>query len=70
MNVSEIAKALGRRGGQARARRLTAERRREIAAQGGRSRALTRHAARRVRENFEALELVNALRKAPYRHGP
>jgi hypothetical protein len=64
MELSSIARALGRRGGLARARKLSAGRRKEIASQGGRSKALSRHASRRIRENFEYLERVNALRKA------
>ncbi len=70
MRIHQIAKALGRLGGLARARKLSPERRREIASQGGRSKALSRHAARRIRENFEYLKRVNALRKAARRHGP
>jgi len=69
MSMTSIAKALGRRGGQARARTLTPERRREIASQGGRSKALSRHASRRIRENFEYLDRVHDLRKAASSHG-
>jgi general stress protein YciG len=69
MSMTSIAKALGRRGGQARARTLTPERRREIASQGGRSKALSRHASRRIRENFEYLKRVHDLRKAASSHG-
>jgi hypothetical protein len=54
----------------ARARKLSAERRKEIASQGGRSKALARHASRRIRENFEYLRRVEALRKAAPPHGP
>jgi len=64
MRMSAIAKALGRRGGLARARKLSPERRREIASKGGRSKALSRHASRRIRENFEYLRRIDALRKA------
>jgi hypothetical protein len=39
---------MGRRGGQARARRLSTERRREIASLGGRARHLSLLAARRI----------------------
>jgi hypothetical protein len=35
-----------------------------IAAKGGRARALSHHAERRVRENFRALEAVDALRNS------
>jgi general stress protein YciG len=69
MDASEIAGMLGRRGGLARAVALSRERRREIAAQGGRARALSHHAERRVRENFRALEAVDALRKSSRVHG-
>ena len=69
MGLSSIARALGRRGGVARARKLSPERRREIASQGGRSKALSRHASRRIRENFEYLKRVSALRKAAPPHG-
>jgi len=69
MGIRAIARALGRRGGLARARTLSTERRREIAAQGGRSKALSRHGERRIRENFEYLRRVEALRKAAPRHG-
>jgi general stress protein YciG len=57
-----MARVLGRRGGTARSRVLSREERREIAAKGGRARALSHHAERRVRENFRALEAVDALR--------
>lgn len=69
VNASEIARVLGRRGGTARARRLSREERREIAAKGGRARALSHHAERRVRENFRALEAVDALRHSVGLHG-
>jgi hypothetical protein len=69
MSMKSIARALGRRGGISRARKLSPERRREIASQGGRSKALSRHASRRIRENFEYLKKVNALRKAGPPHG-
>jgi general stress protein YciG len=69
VNASEIARVLGRHGGTARARALSREERREIAAKGGRARALSHHAERRVRENFRALEAVDALRNSPGIHG-
>jgi general stress protein YciG len=64
VNASEIARVLGRRGGKVRARVLSREERQEIAAKGGRARALSHHAERRVRENFRALEAVDALRNS------
>ena len=69
MEPRSMARALGRRGGRARARKLSPERRREIASQGGLSKALSRHASRRIRENFEYLERLNALKKAARSHG-
>jgi hypothetical protein len=69
VDVRQVARALGCLGGLARARALSAERRRQIASQGGRSKALSRHAARRIEENFKHLERVEALRKAARRDG-
>jgi general stress protein YciG len=59
---------LGRRGGKARARSLSRKERREIAAKGGRAKALSHHAERRVRENFRALHAVDALRDSLRTH--
>jgi len=64
MEIRRIAQALGRLGGLARARAISPERRRRIAAQGGLARALSRHAARRVEANFRTLAAVDALRRA------
>jgi len=64
MEISTSAAALGRLGGLARARTLPRVRRREIAAAGGLARSLSRHAARRVAENFRALAAVIELRRA------
>jgi|SRR5579885_146574 len=68
MNTRQYAKALGRRGGRARARNLSAEQRKKIASMGGKSRALSRHAARRIEENFKYLEAIEDLRKAAVIH--
>jgi hypothetical protein len=70
MDLHRIARALGRLGGLARARSLSPERRKEIASQGGRSKALSRKAARRIRDNFESLRRMEALRKAARHRGP
>ena len=43
---------MGRRGGRARAKRLSAARRRQIASLGGRARALSLLAERRILENL------------------
>ena len=65
MNASDMARALGRKGGKARAARLAPAERRRIAALGGRARALSLHAERRVAENFRYLEAIEALQPRP-----
>jgi hypothetical protein len=65
VNTSDMARALGRKGGKARARRLPPEERRRIAALGGRARAISIHAARRIAENFRFVEVMNATRPRP-----
>jgi hypothetical protein len=65
MKVSDMARALGRKGGQARAARLGVAEKRRIASLGGRSRALSLHAARRIAENFRYVEAIEALHPRP-----
>jgi hypothetical protein len=60
-----MARALGRRGGRARARRLSAEARRRIAFLGGEARARSLQAARRVADNFRYAAAVLELRGRP-----
>lgn len=60
-----MAHALGRKGGRARAARLGPAEKSRIAALGGRSRALSLHAARRVSENFRYLEAIEVLQPRP-----
>jgi hypothetical protein len=62
MRIRQGARALGRLGGLARARNLSRNRRKEIASLGGRAKALSRVAARRIRDNFSYLEAVERLR--------
>jgi hypothetical protein len=62
MSISQVARALGRRGGQARAARLSPEERRRIAALGGHARRRSLELGRRVAENFRYVEAVTALR--------
>jgi len=62
MTVSELAAALGRRGGRARAARLSPERRREIAARGAAARKQSLEAARRIEINFRYAAAVAELR--------
>jgi len=65
MNLSDIARALGRRGGRARARRLSAAERKQIASLGGRARRQSMQAARRVTDNFRYATAVDLLRPRP-----
>ncbi|MEO8682808.1 MAG: hypothetical protein ABI665_27415 [Vicinamibacterales bacterium] len=59
-----MAKALGRKGGQARARRLPAHEKKRIASMGGRARLASLQAARRIIENLRYAAAVDALRGA------
>lgn len=61
MTVSELAAALGRRGGRARAARLSAERRRAIAAAGAEARRVSLQAARRIAVNLRYAAAVREL---------
>lgn len=60
-NTRAIAKALGRLGGQARARRLPSAERRRIAALGGAARRRSFDVAKRIAENFAYVEAMQAL---------
>jgi len=62
MNVTEIAKALGRRGGLARSQRLSAAEKARIASMGGQARRQSLLAARRIAANFRYVAAVNELR--------
>lgn len=62
MNPRDMAGALGRRGGRARAQRLSAARKSEIASLGGSARARSLDAARRIEENFRYVSVVRSLR--------
>jgi hypothetical protein len=55
MDMRAMARVMGRRGGLARASRLSPERRRQIASLGGRARHLSLLAARRIALNFRYL---------------
>ncbi len=65
MNVSQLAKQLGRRGGLARAKKLSAKRRREIASLGGQVKNLSEKVVQRIEKNFKYLKAVKELRKPP-----
>ncbi len=60
-----MARRLGQRGGLARAKRLSAERRREIASLGAEARRCSILAARRIADNFRYLTAVLALQGGP-----
>jgi hypothetical protein len=60
-----MARALGRKGGRARAARLAPDEKRRIAALGGRSRALSLQAVRRIAENFQYVDALDALQPRP-----
>jgi hypothetical protein len=61
MNARKAAAALGRRGGIARARRLSADERSRIASLGGIARRRSLEAARRIEHNLEYAAAVVAL---------
>lgn len=60
-----MAQALGRRGGRARARTLTADQRRHVAALGGAARRRSLLLAQRHADNFAYAAIVLALQPPP-----
>ena len=73
MNASKMARALGRRGGRARSKRLSATEKKRIASLGGKARFKSLQAARRIADNFRYAAVVGDLRgqARPVRHlGP
>jgi len=65
MNASQIARTLGRKGGLARAKKLSKEQRKKIASLGGRTKALSAKAQERIESNFRFAETLKLLRPAP-----
>ena len=65
MNASDMARALGRRGGRARGRRLSAAEKKRIASLGAQARLRSLHAARRIADNFRYAAAVADLRGRP-----
>ena len=65
MTPQEMARMLGRRGGRARARKLSSEERRRIAALGGDARRRSFEAARRVITNLRYAAMMTELRGGP-----
>jgi general stress protein YciG len=64
MTASEMARIMGRKGGRARASRLSAERRSEIARMGGKARRESFEIAKRIQSNFDHLAAIRELRNA------
>lgn len=65
MNASEMAKALGRRGGLSRGQRLSATDKQRIASLGGKARFRSLQAARRIVDNFRYVAVLGDLRRQP-----
>jgi hypothetical protein len=65
VKLTELARALGQRGGRARAARLPSDERRRIAAVGGRARRLSLEAAKRITDNLRYAAAARALREPP-----
>jgi hypothetical protein len=65
VNTRDMARALGRRGGRARARNLTADARRRIAALGGAARRRSIELAQRHHDNFTYAAIVLELQPPP-----
>jgi len=65
MNVSSVARTLGRRGGRARAARLSDEEKKRIARLGAAARIQALEAARRIASNLAYAAAVEALRGRP-----
>jgi hypothetical protein len=64
MDTHRIAQMLGRLGGKARAKKLSASERSRIASLGGLSRSISRNIERRIVTNLSYSETVTALRRA------
>lgn len=64
MDTHRSAQMLGRLGGLSRARKLDPAERSRIASLGGLARSLSRHAVRRIENNFRYLDSISALRRA------
>ena len=65
MNATEMARALGRKGGRARSQRLSVAEKKRIASLGGKARLQSLQAARRIADNFRYAAVVDGLRGQP-----
>ena len=61
MRISEMARALGSRGGLSRARRLSSERRADIAREGASARGESLRLARAILTNFDYVQAIRQL---------
>lgn len=61
MQISEMARALGSRGGLSRARRLSSGRRADIAREGARARGESLRLARAILTNFDYVQAIREL---------
>lgn len=61
MNASQMARALGSRGGRARSERLSAPEKRRIASMGGKARVRSLRAARRIVDNLRYAAVLGDL---------
>lgn len=61
MNVSEMARVLGSKGGRARSARLSAAEKKRIASLGGEARLRSLRAARRIVENLRYAAVLSEL---------
>lgn len=66
MRYTSPAKILGRRGGLARARRLSPKQRKAIASLGARARTESFRGVRKIDENFRYLEAVLQIKPSPF----
>ncbi|HEY0874969.1 MAG TPA: hypothetical protein VGD94_15960 [Vicinamibacterales bacterium] len=67
MKVKEAVRTPKRRGGRDRVAKRSAAERQAIASRGGKARSLSRHATRRIIENFRYLAAADALRRSERR---
>jgi hypothetical protein len=65
MNPSEMARALGRKGGQARSKRLSAAEKKRIASLGGKARFQSIQATRRIVDNLRYAAVLSDFRRKP-----
>lgn len=65
MNTTEMARALGREGGRARGKKLSAADKKRIASLGGKARLQSLQAARRIVDNFRYAAVLGELRGQP-----